>query len=79
MKLSNKALSRIQGLDRETTNRLKGRLSLEMAKSVYSVDRWFDQNESNGPLTTAKALQVIREETGLSDTEILEESDRIAV
>jgi hypothetical protein len=31
--------------------------------------------ENNDDLTKAAALQVIREETGLVDTEILEESD----
>jgi hypothetical protein len=59
--------------------RLRNRLALELDKSGQTIDRWINTNESNGELTTLKALQVIKEETGLSDTEIIEESDRIAV
>lgn len=38
-----------------------------------TVYRWIDNNDDN--LTKAAALKVIREETGLTDREILEESD----
>lgn len=53
--------------------RLKNRLALELDKSGYTVERWISDNEPNSPLTTAKALQVIREELGVTDSEILEE------
>lgn len=55
--------------------RLRNRLALEMDKSAQTIERWIDVNESNGDLTTIKAIQVIREETGLADTEILEETE----
>jgi hypothetical protein len=55
------------------TTRLKNRLALEMDKSVYTVDRWLSDNEENGPLTLAKSLQLIKEETGLPTEQILEE------
>lgn len=74
MKISAKAIEAFKG-----NSRLKNRIALEMNKSVYSVDRWISENEQNGPLTTARALQLISEETGLSSEEILEEStERIA-
>jgi len=37
--------------------------------------RLLEKNKSNGPLTTAKALEVIRQETGLTDEEILEREE----
>lgn len=53
----------------------KTRLSLALAMGF--TEQWIikliDANKENGPLTTAKALQVIKKETGLTDSEILEE------
>lgn len=69
MRIKVKALTEING-----STRLKTRLALELSKSVYTVDRWLLENMDNSPLTTAKALQVIREETGLKDSQILEET-----
>lgn len=50
----------------------KNRLALEMDKSQYTIQRWINTNDEM--LTTASALKVIREETGLSDDEILTET-----
>jgi hypothetical protein len=53
------------------------RIRLSLALALGFTEQWIikllDANKENGPLTTAKALQVIREETGLTDSEILEE------
>lgn len=68
MKLTKKAIAAFEG-----ATRLKTRLAFEMGKSVYTVDRWVSENEDNGLLTTAKAVQIINEETGLGASEILEE------
>lgn len=50
---------------------------LKLADGLGFTEVWIDRliaaNKENGPLTTAKSLKVIREETGLSDSEILEE------
>lgn len=56
-------------------NELKPRLSIALALgfSEQWVVRLIDMNKENGPLTTVKALQVIREQTGFKDSEILEE------
>jgi len=67
MKISNKALELI-----------KGRKSiLALALALDFTELWVSKllviNKENGPLTTAKALQVIQEETGLGNEEILEE------
>lgn len=52
------------------------RLKVAMALSFSEVwiDKLIEANKDNGPLTTAKSLQVIREETGLTDNDILKES-----
>jgi len=68
MRLTTKAIENFKD-----KTRLKTRIALEMGKSVYSVDRWIDVNESNGPLTTARVLQLIQEETELLEAEILED------
>lgn len=51
------------------------RLDIAMALGFGEVwtDRLIAANKNNGPLTTIKALQVIREELNLTDSEILEE------
>lgn len=56
------------------TNRtFRLRLAVDLNFSEVWIDKLIDANKNNGTLTTAKALQVIREETGLADSEILEE------
>lgn len=50
---------------------------LELALALGFTELWINRlitaNKENGPLTTAKALQVIGKETGLVNDEILEE------
>lgn len=65
MKLSKKAIKKIK---RET----KQKLAIALGFSEYWVGRLVEKNKKNGPLTTPSALQVIREETGLIDDDILE-------
>lgn len=45
---------------------------MDLDKSEYTINRYIAENEENGMLTTAAALKVIREETGLTDEQILE-------
>lgn len=67
MILTKKAIKKI--------NVLKTRLLLALAMDF--TEQWIikllDANKENGPLTTAMALKVIKEQTGLKDSEILEE------
>lgn len=70
MKITDTALSLLTG---ET--RLK--LAMKLGFTEQWVIRIIDANKANGPLTTAAALKVIREETGLKDSEILEETELI--
>lgn len=67
MKLSNAAITAI-------SEERKALLAIALALdfSEQWVRRLLENNKDNGPLTTAKALQIIRQETGLSDAEILE-------
>jgi hypothetical protein len=52
-------------------------LSLKLASELGFKQQWIlisaKKNKKNGPLTTAKAIQVIREYAGLLDSEILVE------
>lgn len=66
MKVSATALAKI-------TVRTKNLLALEFDCSVPTVERWIKDNEENGDLTKAKAVQIISAETGLDETEILSE------
>ena len=49
------------------------RIAEELNVSDNTMFRWLSQNEKNGDLTKAIVLKVIREETGLSDDQILED------
>lgn len=66
MKLSKKA---IKAIDKAET-RLK--LALGLSFSETWIRSLIADNRNNGPLTTFKALEVIRQETKLEDSEILE-------
>jgi hypothetical protein len=50
-------------------SRIMSFLCLEFEKSESSIRRWIDNN--NPMLTTFAALRIIRQETGLTDKEIL--------
>lgn len=65
MKLSKQAISKI---DRQ----LKLRLAMELEFTEFWMTKLIKKNRSNGPLTTAAAIRVISEATGLSEDKILE-------
>jgi len=67
MKLTEKAIAALSSRDTVL------KLALALGFTEVWIDRLIRKNKENGTLTTAKALQIIREETGLSDQEILEE------
>lgn len=69
MKLTKICIETIQG-----KRDLILKLALELGFSELWVNKLLDANKENGPLTTAKALQLIRESTGLLDQEILIEA-----
>lgn len=68
MKLTQTAIQRLLS---DRAFRLKVAVALDFGEQW--TDRLISANKSNGPLTTIKALQVIREELELTDSEILEE------
>lgn len=59
---------------------LKGRLADALGRSVSSVNRWVYENDTL-ILTTAIAVQIIKEETGLTEDEILarEEAEKLTL
>lgn len=66
MILSQKALKAI-------TTKAKNRIALALNCSVYTVDRWIKENESDGDLTKATSVLIISEEANIPTDEILEE------
>lgn len=71
MKLSKKAIRKI---NKETTLKL----AIALGFTELWVSRLIKKNKPNGPLTTPSALDVLRQETKLSDVEILEKEQAIA-
>lgn len=67
MKLSNIAITAISE---------ERRILLDIALALGFSEQWtrrlIENNKDNGPLTTAMSLQIIKAETGLTDSEILE-------
>jgi hypothetical protein len=64
MKLSNSAIEAIKG-----NPRIMNLIAAEMECTESTVRRWINNNDDE--LTKAVPLQIIREETGLTDDEIL--------
>lgn len=65
MKLSEKALAMIN-------NQTKRKLAVALECTEYWAGKLIDSNKKNSKLVTPDALAVIRQETGLTDDEILE-------
>lgn len=67
MKLTNKAI--------EAINNRATMLALALALGFTElwIKKIIEANKDNGHLTTVKALEVIKRETGLQDCDILEE------
>ena len=67
MRLSKAAILALKGMDKEAKQRIGDAVGVA-ASTVY---RWIQDEDDN--LTKAAALAVIRNETGLTDQELLEE------
>jgi hypothetical protein len=64
MKLSKKAISKI-----DKTTKLE--LAIALGFTEYWIGKLVQKNKNNGPLVTPAALEVLRNETGLNDDQIL--------
>lgn len=64
--ISNNATTAIRG-----NNRLMGKLMTAFNRTQRSIENWLDSKDVR--LTTPLAVQLIKEETGLEDSQILEE------
>lgn len=69
MQLNRKAADQIK-----TNNKLIGRLMGAFNRGQKTIENWIDQN--NVLLTTPLAVEIISEETGLVESQILE-SDKV--
>lgn len=67
MKLSNQVIEKLKA-SRDSRLRLCSTLGF----TEVWIDKLIDKNKVNGPLTTVSAIGVIKEETSLEDSEILE-------
>jgi len=56
---------------------LRNRIAIELDCSEQTIRRWLNENEPDGDLTKASALKIISEETGLTNEEILTESQPV--
>lgn len=72
MRLSHIAILAVKGASPGIVKKLAGAIGA----SESSIYRFINDNDDN--LTKAAALKVIREETGLSDHDILEEDHAVA-
>lgn len=66
MRLSKAAILALKGMDGETRKRVADAIGI----SPVTLWRWISVNDDS--LTKAVAIKVIREETGLPESEILE-------
>lgn len=67
MKLTRKAVQKLKA-----SSGAKARLCSVLDKSYPTVQRWINENDEDGKLTTANALEVLSEELGIPQTELLE-------
>lgn len=71
MIVSDKAIEMIKG-----NNKLMGRLMIAFDRGQNTIENWMVAKDIR--LTTPTAVQILKEETGLTDNEILEEGEPAA-
>jgi len=69
MKITDRAVTAIK-----KNNRLIGRLIMTFNRGQNTIENWMKADDS--PLTTPAAINIISEETGLAQDEILELADK---
>jgi len=75
MKLTEKAVKIIGEPKTREAKAIRTKLALELNFTERWILKCIADNKDNGPLTTVKAIQIIKKETGLSQSEILEETE----
>jgi hypothetical protein len=69
MTVTDKAIELIKG-----NNKLMGRLMIAFDRGQNTIENWMASKDIR--LTTPTAVQIIKEETGLADSEIMEEDNQ---
>jgi len=72
MRLTQKALQQIN------TTQVRLRLAMQFNCTERWISQLIKENHLDGDLTKASAMQIIREYTGLTDAEILDEYEPVA-
>lgn len=67
MKLTKKAIQKLNN-----NSGAKARLCSVLDKSYPTIQRWINDNEEDGKLTTANALEVLSEELNMPQPQLLE-------
>jgi hypothetical protein len=75
MKLSKIAILALRGLDQS----IKERIAEATGFSLSSIYDWIAENRDNSRLTLAAVVQIISEETGLTQDQILESVEETKV
>lgn len=73
MKLTETVCQIIGDKNSKEAKAIRSTLALALSFTDLWVARCIEANKDNGPLTTMKAIQVIKRSTGLSEKQILEE------
>lgn len=66
MKLTKKALGIVS-----KDNGIKAKLCATLDASYFTMQRWLNENKDDSRLTTVAAINLIKEETGLTQEEII--------
>lgn len=74
MKLTQTVVEIIGAKKDRNARAIRQALELALNFTAYWVEVCIRQNKDNGPLTTVKAVQILKKSLGLSEKEILEES-----
>jgi hypothetical protein len=71
MKLSTTAIARIGDTETREAKAIRTKIALALNCTERWVLKCIQENKDNGPLTKMAAIEVIRQDTDLSDSEIL--------
>ena len=66
MQLTEQAIEKIKA-----SATVKKELVYHLSNTASTLYRWLDANVPNGPLTTIRSIELIKEHTGLSQEQIL--------
>lgn len=76
MKLTENVIALIGDTKVREAKAIRTKLALALNFTERWVFKCIHDNKDNGPLTTVKSVRIIQEETGLDQSQILEETEK---